>query len=408
MTNTPPRAALRAVVHDLAEAEVAKIARVVAMVDALPSRGAADEVIAPLRPRLLALRPPRPLRLGRLLFLPLDAVIVPAANWRRGSPAIPRSVLPTIALHLSRLAAREVAEVEAVAAGATTADSGRLLAAGRMLWPMAARELMQASAPADWTVETGLQPADFAMIAANIATVLHCAAEVQTLAASGADPQPALGAILTEAAQRRPAQLPTLLAALLALWPDCTWLIALTERLAAQQGLAGLRGATDGALDLALATIEAAPALPPDMVVAEQDLKRAISLIEACDGRTAQTAERRERLRDLRKRYEQEARSCFDTALASGIMDPVAGIAGADDAAVVAMEHRARDLRRFEATARRVGTRTHYDQTLRDAAERLRPAGDATPAARSDRLRLVEILAGAEVALAMLADRGAG
>ena len=64
------------------------------MVDAMPNRGAADQLIAPLRARLAHLRPPRPLRFARLLFLPLDPLIVPAARWRAAQPAIPRTVIP--------------------------------------------------------------------------------------------------------------------------------------------------------------------------------------------------------------------------------------------------------------------------------------------------------------------------
>jgi hypothetical protein len=374
------RAAIRAVAQDLQAAEAAKLARVVAMVDALASRGAADEVIAPLRPRLLALRPPRPLRLARLLFLPLDGVILPAAAWRRGSPAVPRSVLAPVATHLRALARPEVAAVEEAAAGATTADSARLLAAGQMLWPLAADRLMHAPPPADWAESAGLQPADFKAIIVNIATVLFCAAELHGIAAGQvANPQEALTALVGEAAARRPAGLPTLMAVLLAQWPDCTALLTATER------VAGLRQASDAAIDFALGTIAAAPPLPPDMAAAELELRRAVLLLEACDGRTTQTIERSQRLRDLRQRFEQEARSSFDTALAD--------LAEGDEA-------RARDLRRFEATARRVGTRTNYDRALRDAVERLRPGSDDP--ARMDKLRLVEILAGPEVAFAML------
>jgi hypothetical protein len=49
----------------LAHAADAQIARVVAMVDAMPERGSADALIAPLRPRLAALRPTRPLSFTR-------------------------------------------------------------------------------------------------------------------------------------------------------------------------------------------------------------------------------------------------------------------------------------------------------------------------------------------------------
>src|SRR5580704_4191496 len=74
---------LRRLHHGLATAPDMQIAKVVAVVDALESRGAADEMIEPLRSRLPQLRLPRPLRFSRLLFMPLDVLIVPNPEWRR-------------------------------------------------------------------------------------------------------------------------------------------------------------------------------------------------------------------------------------------------------------------------------------------------------------------------------------
>ncbi len=89
--------AIREVARGLAAARDAQIMQVLAMVDAMPHRGAADQLIAPLRTRLARLRPPRPLRFARLLFLPLDPLIVPAARWRAEQPTIPRTVIPFLA-----------------------------------------------------------------------------------------------------------------------------------------------------------------------------------------------------------------------------------------------------------------------------------------------------------------------
>src|SRR5689334_24255463 len=88
-----PKAEIREVARGLASARDEQIMQVVAMVDAMPNRGPADQLIAPLRPRLARLRPPRPLRFARLLFLPLDPLIVPAARWRAEQPTIPRTVI---------------------------------------------------------------------------------------------------------------------------------------------------------------------------------------------------------------------------------------------------------------------------------------------------------------------------
>jgi hypothetical protein len=92
--------AVRALTGEIAGAGDHQIMRIVAMVDAMTSRGVADAVIAPLRHRLTRLRPPRPLRFGRLMFHPLDPLIVPAAHWRPGRQAIPRTALMAMAEHV--------------------------------------------------------------------------------------------------------------------------------------------------------------------------------------------------------------------------------------------------------------------------------------------------------------------
>src|ERR1700712_4282876 len=94
--------AIREVSRGLAQARDEQILKVVAMVDAMPERGAADQLIAPLRARLAQLRPPRPLRFARLLFLPLDPLIVSALRWRAEQPTIPRSAIPSLAAAVAR------------------------------------------------------------------------------------------------------------------------------------------------------------------------------------------------------------------------------------------------------------------------------------------------------------------
>jgi len=111
-------AEIRKLQQSLFGAEDEQIKRVVAIVDALAERGAADRLIAPLRPRLAQLRPARPLRFCRLLFLPLDPLIVPAPKWRPMSLTIPRTVLEPLAVSvLDAMRPDARAAVEAVIAG---------------------------------------------------------------------------------------------------------------------------------------------------------------------------------------------------------------------------------------------------------------------------------------------------
>ena len=64
-----------------------QIRRIVAMVDGLADRGGLDALLAPLRPRLAVLHPARKPSLRRLLFVPIEPLIVPPGNcsvvsWR--------------------------------------------------------------------------------------------------------------------------------------------------------------------------------------------------------------------------------------------------------------------------------------------------------------------------------------
>ena len=77
--------AIREASRGLVEARDDQVAQIVAMVDAMPDRGAADHLIAPLRARLARTRPPRPLRFARLLFLPLDPLLA-SSVWRGVAP----------------------------------------------------------------------------------------------------------------------------------------------------------------------------------------------------------------------------------------------------------------------------------------------------------------------------------
>jgi hypothetical protein len=164
-------AAIREVTRGLADARDAQILRAVAMVDAMPVRGAADEIVAPLRPRLARLRPPRPLRLARLLFLPLDPLIVPPPRWRPESASIPRSVIPVIA----EAVAAQAGGIEAAIAGHTTEDLAVIERAGPPLWSLAAAMLRDAPVPPGWEAATGLAPRFHGPLARRIAALLSVA-----------------------------------------------------------------------------------------------------------------------------------------------------------------------------------------------------------------------------------------
>jgi len=140
--------------HEIAAAPDDRIVRIVATVDAMAARGPADDLLAPLRPRLSVLRPPRPLRFTRLLFHALDPLIVPASRWRPGQPAIPRTALAPMAAHV-RARMADAARIEAAIAGRFDNESDPIADLGKTLWPEAAGILASPDIPAAWA-ETGI------------------------------------------------------------------------------------------------------------------------------------------------------------------------------------------------------------------------------------------------------------
>jgi hypothetical protein len=180
MTETPQgHSAARAVWHDLQQADAEKIVRVVAILDCMSARGAADDILVPLRHRLARLRPPRPLRFSRLLFQPLDPLIVSAATWRRGNPAVPRSVIQPLATMVHLALGTAAAPIDAIIAGHSSAQADIVARAGAMLWPRAADVLTQGAPPPRWADATGLQDSDFTTLSRQIAAALGCATQME-------------------------------------------------------------------------------------------------------------------------------------------------------------------------------------------------------------------------------------
>ena len=122
----------------LVEAPDAEVARAVAVVDQMPQRGGADQLIEPLRPRLAQMRLPRPLRFTRLLFQPLDPLIVPPPRWQPKLPNIPRSALAPLAATVRAALVAEAAAIDAMAQASMSRHAEAVILAGDRLWPRAA------------------------------------------------------------------------------------------------------------------------------------------------------------------------------------------------------------------------------------------------------------------------------
>ncbi len=131
-----------AVPEDLVEAllrlDDAKLLAIVQLVEGRPERARLEPLIAPLRGRLVRLRPPRMLSLPRVLTLPFEQLLVDDRSWRAGDQRIPRRHLGAIHGRILAGLPEEARRAwEARLKGRTSHDGHIVLAVGRELWPAA-------------------------------------------------------------------------------------------------------------------------------------------------------------------------------------------------------------------------------------------------------------------------------
>src|SRR5579863_5865279 len=165
----------------LANAPDRKVTRILAVVDAVGDTALNNALLEPLRPRLAVMKPARPLRFARLLFLPLDPLTVPTHAWSGVDPTLPRACIAPLARVARAGLGQAAREVERMIAGQDTGAEAVIRAAGRLLWPNAAETLAAATPPADWS-ETGLPSNSFTGLATGVAAVLRRAAHLYELA----------------------------------------------------------------------------------------------------------------------------------------------------------------------------------------------------------------------------------
>lgn len=401
---------LRAVRRELADASERHIRRVVAFIDALADRGQADELLEPLRPRLAHLRPPRPLRFERLLFLPLDPVIVPARDWRPGDPAIPRTALLPLARVVRGALGAEAAAVEAAIAGATTQDMVSIERAGARLWPAAAELLAAATPPDDWAA-CGLQTSLFAAIARAVAAVFTRRAALEALVAdtvSGllAEPEAAVAAFIEGIVDEPPDSQSVILALMLSRLPRADALLRGLDRAArGDAARAVLKMAADRATEAVLDALAAEKGIERQIAAlslagAGEEIRRLVALLAELDQR-AGDPRRRQRLSAVRQRLDQGCRTRFALAVRDDVLAPLQ--AGEVDGRTQSrLEAAVRALRAMDIEARQVGGADVYDDLLRQAAGAVRAVCGAGTLTRMRAARLVEILSGSEAAMALL------
>lgn len=384
MTPDKRAAELRQLKRDLATAGDSQVRRLVALVDGVQVRGEADALIAPLRPRLAVLRPPRPLSFPRLMFLPLNPLILPPSAWRPGSAGIPRVTLRTFAgMVAAGMGTLADAPLDALD-GHDTGETAFAASAGAQLWPRAAVLLGEAGPPAGWTEATGLPVAEFAPLARSLSVLLSQGVTLWHLAHAPPPGAEGCEALLDHAAAGGPLPLSMMLALLLARMPQAGHLLHYADTLAAT-ATGSSRVAPDRALDFLLGGMEESGE------TADVDgIRRAALLLETLIRECQRKPTRAARLDDARRQLDETCRTTFQTT-ASALTPALAAEPGG-------LEASARYLRRVDAVGRRLGSTGFYDTTLRDTAARL----TASPGlSRTARLRLAEILLGPDAAVAM-------
>ncbi len=388
--------------HALAQASDTALGRVVGMLEAMGSPAEAEMLLANIRPRLRVLRPPRPLRLSRLLFMPMEGALVDAASWTRGSGRLPRSALTALADQLRDAAPEEWRVLEASAEGRTRNDAAAVGAIGRRLWALAARAMPQAPPP-DWTDATGLKPEDHATLTRACIGIWRQANPLWDAveAAPEALPEPLLRAAMAPFASDE------------AMFSAC--LATLMQHAVAPWAVADEAGRL-GAIPRRVAELaldEAIEAAAP-RINAQAPGETARLIERACDvweGVAASTpsgrSERRRVAQQLRHEADRACRAAYHVALDTQLLQPMAGlIRAAGDAEVAALESTARHIRALGLAGRRLGSPASYEEADRGLpAATARRIGQPVPDAlnRTDIARLVEIICGPEAAEPLLA-----
>ena len=401
---------IRELSQSLAGASDERIARVLAVVDALPERGAADRLVAPIRPRLAQLRPARPLRFARLLFMPLDPLIVPAPHWRPGSLTFPRTVLQPLAESVQdAMAGNALAKIEAALVGRTTADLDTVRRVGALLWPVAGRLLCTVPPARSWHL-TGLSQAEHPALARAAGALLTHAVALHAMSGSPDDqPRPAtedVERLLQDAGSDGPDTVSRVLTLALDHVPQASAVLHLAETRSGLGETTG-RAAAERAVSFLLDRLETGGnggdwLRGHDLDESEGAVRQVAALLDDLEGGRAGPARKR-RVAEIRQQVDASCRTRFATALDADLLEPLMGAhSGTGTEEIVALEGAARGLRRLETAARRVGGAEFYDRKLRRVASDLTSRQAGPELGLIDRVRLLEILAGPEEALALL------
>lgn len=132
----------REVERSLRQASDRQLARVMGFIDRLPSRSVVEDIVERVRSRLALVRPSRPLTFTRVLFLPLQDLLAEPAQAAGHPWLVPRPMLRVIAEVVHRGLPSSLAA--AIPPDRTMDDVEAVSRLGEVLWPAAAAALRDA------------------------------------------------------------------------------------------------------------------------------------------------------------------------------------------------------------------------------------------------------------------------
>ncbi len=405
----PTRQELRALQRGIAAIGDDRAARIVALIDSLADRTAVDGLLDPLRLRLPRIRPQRPLRFTRLLFMPLDPVIVAAPDWRAGMLAVPRNALRPLAAAVHAELGTMAGEIDAMIDGRTIADTEIMARAGAVLWPAASIVLAHAPMTSGWG-EAGLPGGLYAPMTHDIAAVLEQAAAIHLVTANAAaglpQDEPAIEGVLAALAHSGPEPWGLALAVMLEQLPEPAMVLQQAIGWTTRRGEPQLRATVSRVVGTLLDRLEFGGGgvdLVGELADAGPRVKHLAKLIRGLST-DAMPAALRQRLEAVRKRLDGDCRARFADSLANEFLLPLQSLVrGTDPDAVTRLEDTARDLRSLETGARSINGVGMFDDLLRQTATVVRNMAPDAGLALAEKTRLAELLAGANEQLAVSA-----
>lgn len=409
--NTRPDTAskdLRALGADLAQADDTKVLRIAGMLDEMSGTSVAQTLMDPLRPRLALLRPTRPMRFARILFMPFDTLIVPARAWRPGDPTLSRGAMPVITATVQRALPDLSRSIEAEIKGQRSDATHLIAQIGARLWPAAARALTEAPTPVAWD-ETGLPISAWPAIAQSAAIVLQRAPRLMDLIrdvrVGTLDPdENAIRAVLAGLPETPPEGAAMVVRMVLEQLPRAA--PVLRRMITMSQDSTEkriLQRALDRGMDDMLENMEAETGVAKGLgqgsiASGGEELRRITRLLEDLDNDPS-APRHRGRLQSIRERLDTVCQARFAAGVDKELVTPLATPAGPVAGSVqTALETRARELKAFETAARTIGGSNKYDAMLGQAARAVETAGDSGTLTTGRVARLVEILLGSEAA----------